>query len=333
MRATLPVLRCVLLLSLAGSAVSLADDTFADRPFCGFESGCDAVTGTPYGRPLGVPLAAVGLGAFAGLFVLTLFPAARSFALVAPAAALAGAAGLSLVGIQAFVLDRFCPVCLFVDGTAVAAAGVALVGRVWRAAGSGAAWPTRGAWLGGAVAAAGVPMFLGWAMLDPDEPTPQQVSAYWVEGAVTLVEVTDFDCQYCRQAEPVVAAFRRAHPEVRFVRVVAPMPLHPQARPAGRAFLAARAQDREEEMAALLMAADSRSPERCRELAAQLRLNLDEYDRVVNDPGTQVRLDATVEWVRTAGTGLPLVWVQGKRIQGNPTAAALEAALARARAG
>ena len=121
MRATLPLLRLVLLLSITGSAASLADHMVAGRPFCGFESDCGAVTGTGYGRPFGVPLPAVGLLGLSLLFVLTLFPAARSFALVAPLAALAGVAGLVLVGIQVVVLNRFCSLCLFVDGTSAAA--------------------------------------------------------------------------------------------------------------------------------------------------------------------------------------------------------------------
>ena len=147
---------------------------------------------------------------------------------------------------------------------------------------------------------------------------------------MTVVEVTDFDCPACRNAEPVIAAFRRDQPGIRFVRLVAPMPAHANARPAGRAFLAARAQGLGEEMAALLQTSDSRGPDRCRQLAARLGMDLNEYDRAVSDPSTDAELDANVAWARTAGNGLPLVWVQGTWIQGTPTYEALASALARA---
>lgn len=329
MRAALPLFRFVLLVSIAGSAASLTDDTLDTRPFCGFESGCDAVTGTGYGHPLGIPLSAVGLAGFGLLFALTLFPAARSFVLVAPLAALAGVTGLALIGIQAAVLDRFCPLCLLVDGTAIAAAALALGGRVWRAAGSTASRRVRAVWAAGAVVAAVGPFLVGWASGEP--PVPDEVKAHWVEGAVTMVEVTDFDCPACRQSEPALAAFRQKHPEVRFVRLVAPMPAHKFALPAGRAFLAARAQGRAEEMAALLMAAENHRPERCRQIAVYLGLDLTKYDQIVSDQSTDAELDATLAWVKNAGTGLPLVWIQGERIQGVLTDETLTGALKRAR--
>ncbi len=189
----------------------------------------------------------------------------------------------------------------------------------------------RAAWAAGAAGAAVAPFLLGLAVEDP--PTPEQVKARWVAGAVTLVEVTDFDCPHCRRSEPVLAAFRREHPEVRFVRLVAPMPNHPNARPAGRAFLAARAQGLGEEMAVLLLAADGRDAARCRQSAERLKLDLAKYDRAVADPATDAELDETVGWAREAGTGLPLVWVQDRRIQGTPTSDALSVALMHARPG
>jgi uncharacterized membrane protein len=331
MPAPLALLRGTILLALVGSAVSLADDGFAGRPFCGFESGCDAVTRTVYGRPFGVPLSAIGLVGFGVLFVLTLFPTARSFSFVAPLAVLAGVIGACLIAVQAIVLTRFCPVCLFCDGAAIGAAVLALHGRVWRRTGEGPSGLGRSAWAAGAAVAVAAPLLVMLVVEQSEPPIPDEVKAHWVEGAVTLVEVTDFDCPYCRQAEPAIAAFRQKHPEVRFVRLVAPMPAHANARPAGRAFLAARAQGRGEEMAVLLLAADSRTPDQSRQFAAQLGMDLSKYDRMVSDRATDAEMDATVAWAKAAGTGLPLVWVQDKRVRGVPTAAALGAALLRVR--
>jgi protein-disulfide isomerase len=192
-------------------------------------------------------------------------------------------------------------------------------------------WLVRSGWLAAAGVAAVGPVLLGWAIEEPEPPVPEQVKAYWVDGALTMVEVTDFDCPHCRRAEPLIGAFRREHPELRFVRLAAPMPAHAHARPAARAFLAAQAQGAGEDMAALLLTAENRDAAHCREYAARLRMDLDKFDRVVGAPATDAELDATVEWARAAGTGLPMVWIQGKRIQGVPTYDALTFALERAR--
>jgi len=322
----------VLLVSILGSAASLADDSFDTAPFCSFESGCDAVTGTAYGHPLGVPLAAVGLAAFGVLFTLTLFPAARTFVLVGPLAVLGGISGLGLIGIQAFVLERFCPLCLLVDGCASAGAVIALRGRVWRAAGTGLSRWGRGVWAAGATGAAVAPFLFGLVSQAGEPPVPDLVAAQWVDGAVTLVEMTDFDCHACRQSEPILAEFRRAHPEVRFVRLVAPAPVHTNARPTGRAYLAARAQDKGEEMARLLLTTGNCGPDRCRQLAAGLGLDMAKYDQAITDPAIDAEMDANVAAAVTTGTGLPQMWVQSARIQGVPSPDALARAFKRARA-
>ena len=332
MRANLPLLRAILLVAILGSAASLADDSFDTAPFCGFESGCDAVTGTEYGRPLGLPLAAVGLAAFGVLFALTLFPATGSFVLVSPLAALGGACGLGLIGIQAFVLERFCPLCLLVDGCAVAGAVIALRGRVWRSAGTSISQWGRAAWGAGAIVVAVGPFFIGLLIQAGEPPVPDVVMAQWTDGAVTLVEMTDFDCHACRQSEPILAAFRQTHPEVRFVRMVAPAPLHTYARPTGRAYLAARAQGKGEEMARLLLATSNCGPELCRQLAINLGLDMTKYDQAITDPTTDAEMDANIGAAMTVGTGLPMVWVQGVWIQGVPKPNTLALALKRAQA-
>ncbi|WP_171472454.1 vitamin K epoxide reductase family protein [Frigoriglobus tundricola] len=332
MRANLLFLRVVLLVSILGSAASLADDSFDTAPFCGFESACDAVTGTEYGRPLGLPLAAVGLAAFGVLFALALFPTARSFVLVGPLAVLGGVCGLGLIGIQSFVLERFCPLCLLVDGCAVAGAVITLRGRVWRAAGTEMSRWGRAAWAAGAIVAAAGPFLVGLMIQAGEPPVPDVVAAQWTDGAVTLVEMTDFDCYACRQSEPILAEFRRAHPEVRFVRLVAPGPAHTYARPTGRAYLAARAQGKGEEMARLLLATSNCGPDQCRQLAVGLGLDMTKYDQAIIDPATEAEMDVNIGAAMTAGTGLPMVWVQGARIQGVPNPATLALALKRAQA-
>src|SRR5205085_1118082 len=149
-------------------------------------SGCEAVTGTVYGKPLGVPLALIGAVGFATLFGLTLFPTARAFALVAPLTVLAGLVAVGLIAIQALVLNRFCELCLFTDVAAVVAAGLVFYGRVWRNAGPELSRKGRLAWALGAGFVALVPFLIGLASA---EDVPEEVKAQWVDGTVTQGEV------------------------------------------------------------------------------------------------------------------------------------------------
>jgi len=61
---------------------------------------------------------------------------------------------------------------------------------------------------------------------------------------ITIVEYTDFECPYCRQAHPVVVElFKRYGDRVRLVVKDMPMPFHPRAMPAARMFEAVAMQD------------------------------------------------------------------------------------------
>src|SRR6476661_1321320 len=61
---------------------------------------------------------------------------------------------------------------------------------------------------------------------------------------ITIVEYTDFECPYCRQAHPVIVElFKRYGDKVRLVVKDMPMPFHPRAMPAARMFEAVAMQD------------------------------------------------------------------------------------------
>ncbi|MDB5305830.1 MAG: hypothetical protein JWO38_32 [Gemmataceae bacterium] len=325
MRSRLTAFRALCLIALAASGAGLAEALFDAHEFCGFGTGCDEVAASVYARPLGVPLPAVGVAGFGLVLGLSLVPGSRPFALLRPLAWAAGAVGLALVVVQLLVLGRVCQLCLVADLCGVGLAAIALAGRFVPPEVS---WRRRAAWLGAAGLIVGAPVFLDWAATDP--PPPEPVVAHRVPGKITVVEVTDFDCPHCRGADPVLREVIRERNGLHFVRLVAPMPRHPNARPAGRAYLAAGRQGKGEEMAAALFATEDRTPQGCRRLAGSLGLDLGAYDRVVADPGTDAEMDATVAWARTAGPGLPLIWVQDKLIHGMPTPDALRDAFRRA---
>jgi uncharacterized membrane protein/predicted DsbA family dithiol-disulfide isomerase len=325
MRHQLFVIRLLTLVALAVSAAQFADTLTAAGAFCSFEGDCEAVTTSAYGKPLGVPLPAIGLVGFGILFGLSL-ARGSAFDLVRPLAVVAGLVGVALLVIQFAVLRRVCPLCLVVDACAVGLAVAVLVKK------PEAVVPSRARLVGWVAAALGVVVVpLAWSVSELPPPTPAEVRAHWQPGTVTVVVVTDFDCPSCRQADAVLAEVLPRHPAVRLVRIPAPSPHHEQARPAARAYVAARHQGKGGEMAAALYAADSRAPKRCRELAAKLGLDMAEYDRVVATPGTDKELSANLEWAMQVGTGVPMIWVQRQRLRGVPTAAQLEAAIRRAR--
>jgi protein-disulfide isomerase len=61
---------------------------------------------------------------------------------------------------------------------------------------------------------------------------------------ITIVEYTDFECPYCRQAHPVIVElFKRYGDRVRLVVKDLPMAFHPRAMPAARMFEAVAMQD------------------------------------------------------------------------------------------
>jgi uncharacterized membrane protein/predicted DsbA family dithiol-disulfide isomerase len=323
-------LRVLALAALTLSSAALVD-YFRESPgLCGFGTGCDQVIHSAFGQPLGVPLPALGLAGFGAVFALTLWPDRRAGRWLRPLALAAGAAGATLLTVQVTVLGRVCPLCLGVDSCAV---GLAVVELIFAFAGTLPPSPVSSRWPWAAVALLGVAAPGLWAALQEPPFVPPEVKVLWTPGTVTVVDVTDFDCPHCRQTHPALAEVRREQPDgVRFVRVVAPMPLHANSRPAARAYLAAESQGRADEMAEALYAAGDLSADGCRRLAANLDLDLARYDAVVNDPATDARLDATVAWVRPAAPrGLPVLWVQEEQLAGPRSAADLLAALRQAK--
>lgn len=320
------IFRLIALTALALSSASLVDSLFFSGAFCGFRSGCGEVTASAYGRPLGIPLPIVGVAGFSTILLLSLIPNRYVRNAVRIIAAAAGLAGLALILVQALILERYCTICLLIDAASVALLAAAM------AAPSGADrprlyWLRCSGWVAVGVVAAALPLL--WAMLTANRPPPAPVTAHWLAGRINVVEVTDFDCRYCAQAEPIVANELRGRADIHFVRLPAPMPKHANARPAARAFLAAQRLGKGEQMASALFAAESRSTDDCRRLARGLGLDLDDFDRLVNDPALEAELDSALAWAPRAGPGLPLLWVQDHFFPKMPTSNELRQVLDR----
>jgi uncharacterized membrane protein/protein-disulfide isomerase len=322
------LMRPLALLALTVSVALLVAYLRPELRLCGYQSGCDEVLFSPFGRVLGVPLPVAGIVTFGLLLGLTLVPVPRLPGLPAfsaqrwlrPLALAAGAGGVLLLFLQVAVLGHFCPGCLIVDVSAVLLAVAEL--SSWR---SGAPLPAPGKrtqllWLAATLLAVGSAAAIGaaGAPRGEDGTVPPQVSAYWVPDKVTIVEVADFECPHCRQLHAVLLDLLREEGEhVRLVQLTVPMPAHPHARDAARAYHCAEQQGKGREMAEALFSVRTPTPGVCEGLASSLRLSLPAYRSCVAAPETDEHLAAEAAWVKEASPeGLPVLWVGQRRLFG-----------------
>jgi protein-disulfide isomerase len=90
---------------------------------------------------------------------------------------------------------------------------------------------------------------------DPDTPVAGNPN-----GDVTIVEFFDYRCPYCKQVEPALAQLRKDDPQLRFAYKEFPI-LGPESVIASRAALAARKQDKYQQLHDALMHAHGRLDE------------------------------------------------------------------------
>jgi uncharacterized membrane protein/predicted DsbA family dithiol-disulfide isomerase len=331
------VIRSTALVALAVSVTLLTAYLLAyllpQSHLCPFDSDCDEVLSSPFGTAAGVPLPVFGVLVFTAIFACS-FAGNRRWLLVLRGLALAASVGgAALILIQVFVLQKVCPFCLIVDSCALLIAYVAFGYKP--DAPPALTRRLRQIWSAAAVAALAAGAVLGtagsWRSAD-EETLPPQVVALWVADKVNVVEITDFQCPHCRSMHQVLTrALDKNDPKIRFVRVMAPMPKHPLAREAARAYLAARALGKGEEMAEKLFEANNLSPDGCEELAVKIGLSLEAYRAALDSPEIDREIDANLAWVAKAcPKGLPCLWVQERRFFGSQSGATLREAIAEA---
>ncbi|WP_437689292.1 vitamin K epoxide reductase family protein [Sorangium sp. So ce176] len=316
--------RLALFVAMTASAALVVEYQNAGDPaFCGVGSGCFAVRVSPYSRLLGVPLPNLGLAAYTTLIAASLLARERwHHVAIAAASALGGLGATVLLGLQAFAIGAFCAWCIAVDLAALAAAVTsALVAwqawRMPRAAFDRATQgglPTTTAWGAASVAAIGLPFLWGSYPVIP--PLPPEIAAMQEPGKVTIVAFTDFECPFCRKLHPELSKIEEAHGDrVRHVRKMMPLPTHPGALPAAKAYICTP-EDRREQAAALLYSAHPGrlTGGRVASVLAPLGLSTTELEACLAAPSTQAAIDADVAlYGRMEARGLPLTYV-GRRL-------------------
>jgi protein-disulfide isomerase/uncharacterized membrane protein len=328
-------LRLCAVAGLGFSAAAAADYYLGKHAFCAPGGGCDAVRASAIGQSLGHALPALGLIGFA-LVLAAGLGRAPTLQLLGLAAAASGAlAGLALLLLQAVSLRVFCPICVAADVAAVLAGALALPLLRVRTALPAPGMRGRSLWLLAGACAIALPAALALGTADPPSRVPDSIAALGRAGRINVVEISDFECPYCRALHPVLArAIASYATRVHFVRKVYPLPTHAHGRSAARAYLCAESMGRGEAMADRLFASRDLSAEGGARHAAALGLPLADFQRCIDDPATERRLERDIEAVRRSGTrGVPTVWIGDQRLEGfdpstaeRPYTAALERA-------
>ncbi len=309
--------RLASVLALAVSAALLVDYTGAPT-YCGSGSGCAVVRGSGYGylllAGLPVPVPALGMLGFALLLGVALSRGLRRW--VPFVAAVGGALGLSLFGLQWLKIGHLCSLCVTVDTLAVLAAACGIL--VWRGRGDvqrdlGLRW---GAWIALSVLASAAPLL--WPQVRPAPPVPTGVQKLYQPGKINVVEFADYECPFCRMLHPQLQAVVGSYPgRVSFTRLNLPLKSHEFARGAAEAQVCARSQGKGDAMADRLFAAQDLRAEANRALAQELGIELGAYDRCIASGEADRVIDSESKILIESGLqGLPTTYVGAKTIIG-----------------
>ncbi|MBA3459525.1 MAG: thioredoxin domain-containing protein [Deltaproteobacteria bacterium] len=297
---------------LAASIGSFYDHVGPEPAFCA-EGGCATVRASAWAAPLGIPMPILGIAFFTAAIVLAFVEAPRLRKLLA----VGGAAwALLLIGLQAFVIGAWCKLCMIADPAAILYAIAIFTG----------ASTLRFSWwkpVAIAPAAAAVVGVLAlWTHTPPPPPLPPGTPAFVVDaqepGTVTIVEVVDFECPYCRMMQAKVhEAIVKSGVKARVVRHNMPLPRHAHALPAALAYCCAERQGKGDAMAELLFTApeETLTAEGCEELAVKAGCDREQYRRDL--PLAVGRVAVESIQARASGvTSLPTVFIGGEQLVG-----------------
>lgn len=138
---------------------------------------------------------------------------------------------------------------------------------------------------------------------------------------VTIVEFSDFQCPYCARAADVVHKIREQYSDrVHFVFRQFPLPMHPDAKLAAQAALAAEKQGKFWEFHDLLFHnQQALSRDQLESYAKQVKLNVGDLKKALDGQTEKAAVEADV----SLGEGIsvnatPTLFINGKRVE-NPT--------------
>lgn len=310
---TLRWLRLAALCALSFSAASAVDEVLDLPAFCGAGGGCAAVRESALGHELGHYLPFLGLFAYSTVFWGSLVPMVAVRRLVLWCAVLGGLVAIGLLGLQWFVAKAFCELCLGADGAGLVVAGFAVV-ALRKLPDRTTSWPFA-AWAALFLMAVGSPPVLA---LSKPVPLPQYVQDVMKPDSIDVVEISDFECPYCRALHGVIAELLQEYEgRVRFVRLPYPLTGHRHAIGATRAYFCADGLGQGEAMAHLLFTSKDLSWHKLPDLAPQASLPREPFEACLASGASLARVQAARKVMADEGVaGVPVVWVEGRHVPG-----------------
>ncbi len=299
------------LVGLGASVASAIDDLGPALTFCA-ETGCQTVKQSWWAAPFGVPMSVVGVLYFATMAGLSFVSMPR----LRVALAIAGGVwAVFLIILQAFVIEAWCKLCMIADPSAIVLA-------ITVAIGAGVLPRERRALLAIPALAAIVVGLALWSkppsLPEPPADTPAFVLSAQVKDRVTIVELVDFECPFCREMQQRLdQALTRTAVPVRVIRKMVPMPMHENAVPAALSYVAVDMQGKGEEMAKLLFEVppEKLTAYEVERLAEKLQVDLPRYRADI--PKAIERVKADLADAKAAGvTGLPTLFIGTARHTG-----------------
>jgi protein-disulfide isomerase len=166
-----------------------------------------------------------------------------------------------------------------------------------------------------------------------DEPAAEDTHVYQVpvgaspvrgrkDAKVTIIELGDYQCPYCRRVEETLAKVREKYgDDVRFVWKDAPLPFHDRAEPAAEVALEARAQKGDAGFWAAhdaLFAAKGLADDDLEGVARDLHLDVAKVKQAIAKRSHEAQMDADGEVADGFGaSGTPHFFINGRRLVGS----------------
>lgn len=136
---------------------------------------------------------------------------------------------------------------------------------------------------------------------------------------VTIVLFSEFQCPFCSRAVPTEEQIVKEYPkDVRFVFKHQPLPFHPNAMPAAIASVAAQNQGKFWEFHDLAFKnQQALSPEKYKEWAKEIGLNMAKFEKDIADPKTKAFVEADSKYGSSVGAdGTPTFYINGRELAG-----------------
>ncbi|MEN3335359.1 MAG: hypothetical protein V7641_4724 [Blastocatellia bacterium] len=138
------------------------------------------------------------------------------------------------------------------------------------------------------------------------------------DASVTIIEFSDFQCPYCKQAATNLKPLMQSYgSDVRFVFKQMPLPIHPDAFKAAQASVCAGEQGEFWEYHDILFSADDLSEQALKKYASDLGLPSDEFNSCLASEASATVVRRNMQEARQADVqGTPTFFVNGKIIRG-----------------